>query len=244
MFGCFTSANVRTSAAAAAMASASPEFSKPLSTTQRSCSLRSIARYTHPSPPCARHPRTSYCPATRSPGESLGTNEYRVPHWTQTPSSSPDCPSRLRPTGFLQSGLPQYRRASGTCGSVITAVAGLRFGIRGSATIPAPSRPRVLAPRDNPRRVARTARAVETLAAAVGSGRRVASGSSKLIWSSPASSAASLSVPILRLWRTGRRAEVSQPGVVEPLPGSVDAHALQHAVDEPDQVVALPLDPD
>src|SRR6478672_9640580 len=89
-------------------------------------------------------PCTSYCPPSRSPRESLGTNEYRVPHWVQKPSARPGCPSCPRPTGRLQSGLPQKRRPSGTCGLARIAAAGSPTGMRGMATTPAPSRPRVL----------------------------------------------------------------------------------------------------
>ena len=49
------------------------------------------------------HPCTSYCPPTRSPRESLGTNEYRVPHWVQKPSARPGCPS-CTPDGLVAVG--------------------------------------------------------------------------------------------------------------------------------------------
>jgi hypothetical protein len=107
------------------------------------------------------HPCTSYCPATRSPRESLGANEYRVPHWVQTPSGHPDWPSRARPTGLWHSRLPQNRLASGTCGSVMIAAAGSPFGTGGIATIPAPRRPRALADFDDLAGAICTDRAVE-----------------------------------------------------------------------------------
>src|SRR5580693_2327628 len=140
MFGCSTRARNWRSATAAAMASASPVLSSPLSTTQRSLTLRSRARYTQPSPPWARQPRTSYCPATSSPGASLGLKEKRVPHCRQNPSVRPARPFTDWPTRSPQ--FPQNRLLSGTRGSARIAVAGSRAGTGGTSTSPAPSAPR------------------------------------------------------------------------------------------------------
>ena len=82
-------------------------------------------------------PSTSYCPATSSPGTSLGLKEYRVRQLGQNPSVRPGRPSRDRPTGWPQ--LPQNRRFSGTWGLASTAVAGSSAGTGGTATRPAPS---------------------------------------------------------------------------------------------------------
>jgi hypothetical protein len=60
---------------------------------------------------------------------------------------------------LLQSGLPQNRLPSGTCGSVIIAAAGSPLGMRGMATIPAPSLPRELVDFDEPVRAVRAERA-------------------------------------------------------------------------------------
>src|SRR3954469_17291001 len=110
-------------------------------------------------------PRTSYCPPTRSPRESLGTNENGVPHWVQKPSGRPGSPSRPRPTGVLQSELPQNRWPSGTCGSVRIALAGLPRGTGGTATTPAPSLPRVPAVLDDPVRADPRERGVDAIGA-------------------------------------------------------------------------------
>src|ERR1700722_10614211 len=115
-------------------------LSRPLSTTHRSLTLRSRARYTQPSPPCARQPRTSYCPATSSPGASLGLKEKRVPHCRQNPSVRPARPFTDWPTRPPQ--LPQTRRLSATRGSARIADAGSRAGTGGTSTSPAPSAPR------------------------------------------------------------------------------------------------------
>src|SRR6185437_4978709 len=96
------------------------------------------------SPPKARQPSTSYCPATRSPGSSFGLNENRVPQLRQKPSVSPARPSWPRPTGCSQPA--QKRRLSGTCGSARMALAGSRYGTGGISTSPAPSRPRAERP--------------------------------------------------------------------------------------------------
>ena len=113
------------------------------------------------------HPCTSYCPPTRSPRDSLGTNEYRVPHTVQKPSAGPGWPSRARPTGWWHSGLPQNRLASGTCGSVRMAAAGSPFGTGGIATIPAPRLPRALADGDDALRAVRTDGSEKSLRAVV-----------------------------------------------------------------------------
>src|SRR5882672_8258034 len=89
-------------------------------------------------------PCTSYWPPTRSPRDSLGMNEYRVPHCVQKPSARPGVPSLPRPTGLAQSVLPQNRLLSGTFGSLKIAAAGSPLGTRGIATTPAPRRPRAL----------------------------------------------------------------------------------------------------
>src|SRR5947209_2793370 len=138
MLGCSTSARKRRSASAAAVASLSPALSRPLSTTLRSDTFRSLARYTHPMPPWARHPTTSYWPATSSPGPSFGSNENAAPHLRQNPAARPGWPFRLRPTGSSQPA--QKRRLSGTLGSVSTASAGSRAGTAGISTRPAPRR--------------------------------------------------------------------------------------------------------
>src|SRR5260370_16827097 len=93
-----------------------------------------------PSPPKARPPSTSYCPATSSPAVSFGVNENRAPQFRQNPSVRPARPSRPRPTGCSQ--LAQKRLFSGTCGSASTALAGSRYGTGGISTRPAPSWPR------------------------------------------------------------------------------------------------------
>src|SRR3954471_23392407 len=95
-------------------------------------------------------PRTSYWPPTSSPRQSLGTNEYGFPHDVQKPSVRPGCPSRERPTGWPHSELPQNLWPSGTCGSVRIALAGLPRGMGGTATTPAPRRPRALPDFDDP----------------------------------------------------------------------------------------------
>src|ERR1700733_10937571 len=140
MFGCSTWARTRPSATAASNASASPVLSRPLSTTQRLLTLWSLARLIQPRPPWARHPSTSYCPATSSPGTSLGLKEYLVRQFGQNPSVRPGLPSRDWPTSCPQ--LPQNRRLSGTRGSARTAVAGSSASTGGTSTRPAPSLPR------------------------------------------------------------------------------------------------------
>src|SRR6202161_1884038 len=140
MFGCSTWARNWRSATAAAIASASPVLSRPLSTTQRSLTLWSRARYTQPSPPCARQPRTSYCPATSSPGASLGLKEKRVPHCRQNPSVRPARPFTDWPTRSPQ--LPQTRRISAPGGRAGMGVGGAGAGTGGTSTSPAPSAPR------------------------------------------------------------------------------------------------------
>src|ERR687897_428499 len=102
MPGWVTSARNCRSAIAIACASASPVCTRPLSTTGRSLTFLSNARYTQPSPPCAMQPLISYCSATMSPGLSCGRNEYGLPQCGQEPS---DCalPSfDDRPTGRPQ----------------------------------------------------------------------------------------------------------------------------------------------
>ena len=86
------------------------------------------------------HPRTSYCPATSSPGSSLGVNENRAPQCLQNPSATPGRPSRDWPTSCPQ--FPQNRRFSGTFGSARTAATGSRARTGGTSTSPAPSMPR------------------------------------------------------------------------------------------------------
>src|SRR5947209_20240465 len=92
-------------------------------------------------PPWARQPTTSYWPATRSPGRSLGVNENGEPHLRQKPAVRPGAPSRPRPIGSSQ--LEQKRRLSGTTGSAMSASAGSRDGIGGISISPAPRRARV-----------------------------------------------------------------------------------------------------
>src|SRR5260221_13907850 len=140
MFGCSTSARNLRSAMAASCAALSPVLSSPLSTTQRLPRLWSTAREIQPRPPWARQPSTSYCPATSSPGASLGVNENWVPQRGQYPSASPGRPSLPRPTGRSQA--PQNRLLSGTCGSARTALAGSRAGTGGTSITPAPRLPR------------------------------------------------------------------------------------------------------
>src|ERR1700704_1750062 len=151
MFGCSTSARNRRSASAAAIASSSPVLSRPLSTTQRSETLRSLARKIQPIPPWATGPTTSYWPPTKSPAPSFGSNENGAPHLRQNPEVRPGEPSRPRPTGSSQR--EQNRRLSGTMGLASTASEGSRDGTGGTSTRPAPSR---LAPlvcvRDEPPR--------------------------------------------------------------------------------------------
>src|ERR1700748_2899866 len=103
-------------------ASASPECTRPLSTTGRSLTLWSTARYTQPSPPCAMQPLTSYWPATMSPGLSCGRNEYGLPQAGHQPSDVPLAFLLDRPTGFPQ--FQQKRLDSGTTGVVIKASSG------------------------------------------------------------------------------------------------------------------------
>ena len=69
-----------------ACASASPACTRPLSTTGRSLTLWSNARYTQPSPPCAMQPLISYWSATMSPGLSCGRKEYALPQCGHHPS--------------------------------------------------------------------------------------------------------------------------------------------------------------
>src|SRR5215469_15508645 len=83
---------------------------------------------------------TSYWPATISPRSSFGANEKRLPQFGQNPSTSPGCPSRLRPTG--RSHAPQNRLLSATSGFASTAVAGSPAGTGGISTSPAPRCPR------------------------------------------------------------------------------------------------------
>ena len=123
---------------AIAWASASPECTKPLSTTGRSLTLRSSARYTQPSPPCAMQPLITYWPATMSPGLSCGRKEYGLPQYGHQPSDSA-LPSLLdRPTGRPQ--FQQNRLDSGTTGLGINASSGSMSGTRGISTSPPPSR--------------------------------------------------------------------------------------------------------
>src|SRR5437868_15479836 len=89
-------------------------------------------------PPWARHPATSYGPATGSPGASLGTNENGAPHFRQNPEVRPGSASRPRPTG--SSHRAQNRRLSGTIGFSISASDGSRAGTGAISTSPAPRR--------------------------------------------------------------------------------------------------------
>src|ERR1700753_4241025 len=127
---------------AIAWASASPECTRPLSTTGRSLTLRSSARYTQPSPPCAMQPLITYWPATTSPGVSCGREEYGLPQYGHQPS---DCASSTllsflldRPTGRPQ--FQQNRFDSGTTGLGINASSGSMSGTRGISTRPPPRR--------------------------------------------------------------------------------------------------------
>src|SRR5450759_3030587 len=140
MLGWSTSARNRRSATAAAMASASPVLSRPLTTRQLSLTLRSLARYIQPSPPWARRPSTSYWPPIRSPDWSFGVKENGVPQLRQKPSVSPGRPSRARPTGCSHRG--QNRLLSATCGSARTALACSWAGTGGISSRPAPRFPR------------------------------------------------------------------------------------------------------
>src|ERR1017187_10033422 len=151
MLGWSTSARNRRSATAAAMASASPVLSRPLTTRQLSLTLRSLARYIQPSPPWARQPSTSYWPPIRSPDWSFGVKENGVPQLRQKPSVSPGRPSRARPTGCSHRG--QNRLLSATCGSARTALAGSWAGTGGISSRPAPR-----FPRDDPLVLARVPR--------------------------------------------------------------------------------------
>src|SRR5260370_31786557 len=99
-----------------------------------------MTRTARPRPPCARQPSTSYWPAPSSPGCSFGANENRLPQLGQNPSTSPDRPSRLRPTG--RSHAPQNLLLSATSGSASTATAGFPAGTGGISTSPAPRCPR------------------------------------------------------------------------------------------------------
>src|SRR4029078_7582918 len=64
----------------------------------------------------ALHPSAAYCAPTTVCGTSLGVNENGCRHLRQKPSVRPGSPSRPRPTGWLHSGLPQYRLFSGMLG--------------------------------------------------------------------------------------------------------------------------------
>src|SRR5215467_26714 len=84
----------------------------------------------------------SYRPSTTSPGCSDGSKLNRVPSREQNPPVRPAVPSRPRPTGSPQ--LPQKRCDSGTDGSLRMEAAGSRRVTAGTATRPAPSRPRAV----------------------------------------------------------------------------------------------------
>src|ERR1700752_1773706 len=100
-----------------ACASASPACTKPLSTTGRSLTFLSYARYTQPSPPCAMQPLISYCSLTVSPGLSCGRNESALPQCGHQPSDNARPSGVDRPTGRPQ--FQQNRFDSATTGSVI-----------------------------------------------------------------------------------------------------------------------------
>ena len=138
MLGWSTSARNLSSACATVSASASPVLSSPLRTTHLFSTLRSRARYTHPRPPWARHPTTSYWPPTRSPGANFGVNENGCPHLAQKPSSRPGVPSCPRPTGAPHSGCPQNFWWSGMRGSSSTTLWGSGTSISGMSTRPRP----------------------------------------------------------------------------------------------------------
>ena len=81
-------------------------------------------------------PLTSYWPATLSPGDSWGRNEYGLPQNGHQPSDDP-LPSELdRPTGFPQ--FQQNRLDSGTTGLVMRASRGSISRTRGISTRPPP----------------------------------------------------------------------------------------------------------
>src|SRR6185369_9801104 len=103
-------------------ASASPECTRPLSTTGRSLTLWSNARYTQPRPPCAMQPLISYWSATMSPEANCGRNEYALPQCGHQPSDSALPSEEDRPTGLPQ--FQQYRFDSATTGLVISASSG------------------------------------------------------------------------------------------------------------------------
>lgn len=84
-----------------------------------------------------------------SPGRSLGTKLYGWPHLVQNPSVRPGWSLCPRPTGAPHSVRLQNRLRSGTSGCSSTAVAGSGRGTSGTATRPAPSRPRT-EPEDGP----------------------------------------------------------------------------------------------
>ncbi|GGQ20812.1 hypothetical protein GCM10010249_44340 [Streptomyces roseolilacinus] len=78
----------------------------------------------------------------------------------QNPSVRPGRSPRARPTGAPQSEREQNRRRSGTSGRSITADRGSGRGTAGTATRPAPSRPRVERPLEEPELRTDTNRAV------------------------------------------------------------------------------------
>src|SRR6478752_4288345 len=121
-----------------ACASASPACTKPLSTTGRSLTFLSKARYTQPSPPCAMQPLITYCSATSSSGESCGRNEYELPQCGHHPSDKARPSVVDRPTGRPQ--FQQNRFDSPTTGLVINAWRGSTVGTRGISTKPPPRR--------------------------------------------------------------------------------------------------------
>src|SRR5579862_5074005 len=85
-------------------------------------------------------PTTSYWPPVRSPGCSLGTNEYGCPQRGQKPVGRPGFPFLLCPTGSPH--FPQTRLFSATSGLASTTVLGSFSGTGGTSTIPAPRLPR------------------------------------------------------------------------------------------------------
>src|SRR4029078_9225833 len=121
-----------------ACASASPECTRPLSTTGRSLTFWSKARYTQPSPPCAMQPLILYCSLTVSPGLNCGRNEYALPQCGHQPSDRARPSGEERPTGRPQ--FQQNRFDSATTGLVISAASGSVAGTRGISTSPPPSR--------------------------------------------------------------------------------------------------------
>src|SRR5262245_61894349 len=81
-------------------------------------------------------PTTSYCSPTRSPGCSLGVNEYAVRHFEQNPSVRPGLPGRDRPTCAPHAA--QNRLSSGTSGLAMTDERGSGTGADGTVVMPAP----------------------------------------------------------------------------------------------------------